>query len=206
MLLLLSVSQLLSQNKANCSLLVFNKENLIESSLDFLHYLYNYYMVYVLLFHAYHVTHCVTSCDMMLWLSVIWLWHFPALPSVLSWLGKMAKSLFIFLFFSFIFLLDLQLQDGVWESITWLCHNVTMVVTVTVWHITKVTWELWERKRIATVVKCISSREISKNSIEFSLSNSEQRDSWLNSGHWTLDTDMCSKSKIKEKEKKKKNK
>jgi len=30
-------------------------------------------------------------------------------------------------FFSFLFLLDLQLQDGVWESITWLCHNVTMV-------------------------------------------------------------------------------
>jgi len=30
---------------------------------------------------------------------------------------------------------------------------------------------------------------MSKNSIEFSLSNSEQRDSWLNSGHRTLDTD-----------------
>jgi len=30
---------------------------------------------------------------------------------------------------------------------------------------------------------------MSENSIEFSLSNSEQRDSWLNSGHWTLDTD-----------------
>ena len=30
---------------------------------------------------------------------------------------------------------------------------------------------------------------MSKNSIEFSLSNSEQRDSWLNSGHQTLDTD-----------------
>jgi len=28
---------------------------------------------------------------------------------------------------------------------------------------------------------------MSENSIEFSLSNSEQRDSWLNSGHWTLD-------------------
>jgi len=39
------------------------------------------------------------------------------------------------------------------------------------------------------VVKCISSREMKENSIEFSLSNSEQRDSWLNSGHWTLDTD-----------------
>jgi len=30
---------------------------------------------------------------------------------------------------------------------------------------------------------------MSENSIEFSLSNSEQRDSWLNSGHQTLDTD-----------------
>ena len=29
---------------------------------------------------------------------------------------------------------------------------------------------------------------MSENSIEFSLSNSEQRDSWLNSGHRTLDT------------------
>ena len=44
-------------------------------------------------------------------------------------------------------------------------------------------------KRIATVVKYISSRELSENSIEFSLSNSEQRDNWLNSGHWTLDAD-----------------
>jgi len=30
---------------------------------------------------------------------------------------------------------------------------------------------------------------MSKNSIKFSLSNSEQRDSWLNSGHWGLDAD-----------------
>jgi len=124
-----------------------------------------------------------------------------------SWLGKTAKSLFIFLFFSFPFFSYLQLQDGAWESITWLCHNVTMVwrmvtngrvtghshsvsqVTVTVCHMTRVTWGPWESKCIAIVVKCISSREMSKNSIEFSLSNSEQRDSWLNSGHWTLDTD-----------------
>jgi len=34
------VSQLLSQNKANCSLLAFDKENSIEFSLDFVHYLY----------------------------------------------------------------------------------------------------------------------------------------------------------------------
>jgi len=30
---------------------------------------------------------------------------------------------------------------------------------------------------------------MSENSIEFSLSNSEQRDSWLNSSHRTLDAD-----------------
>jgi len=30
---------------------------------------------------------------------------------------------------------------------------------------------------------------MSENSIEFSLSNSEQRDSWLNSSHQTLDAD-----------------
>ena len=32
---------------------------------------------------------------------------------------------------------------------------------------------------------------MNENSIEFSLSNSEQRDSWLNSGHRTLDADKC---------------
>ena len=105
-------------------------------------------------------------------------------------------------FFSFLFFSYLQLQDGAWESITWLCHNVTIFfwcdggsqmitsqVTVTVCHMTRVTWGPWESKCIATVVKCISSREMSENSIEFSLLNSEQRDSWLNSSHQTLDTD-----------------
>jgi len=62
-------------------------------------------------------------------------------------------------------------------------------VTVTVCHMTRVTWGPWESKHIATIVKYISSREMSENSIEFSLSNSEQRDSWLNSSHQTLDTD-----------------
>jgi len=33
-----------------------NKKNSIEFSLDFVYYLYNYYMVYALLFHAYYVT------------------------------------------------------------------------------------------------------------------------------------------------------
>ena len=103
---------------------------------------------------------------------------------VVSWLGKTAKSLFIYIFFSFLFLLGLQLQDGVQESIMWLCHNGHIMG-----HMIRVTWGPWESKCIATVVKCISSRELSENSIEFSLSNSEQRDSWLNSSHWTLDAD-----------------
>jgi len=41
--------------KPTASLSVFNKKNLIESSLDFLYYLYNYYMVCALFSHAYHV-------------------------------------------------------------------------------------------------------------------------------------------------------
>jgi len=49
---------------ALCS--AIDKENLIESLLDFLHYLYNYYMVCALLSHTYHVTHHVTSCDVTL--------------------------------------------------------------------------------------------------------------------------------------------
>ena len=75
------------------------------------------------------------------------------------------------------------------------CDLVTMsqlvwqMVTVTEYHITRVIWEPWESKHIATVVKYISSRELSENSIKFSLSNTEQRDSWLNSSHWTLAAD-----------------
>jgi len=41
---------------AFCS--VIDKENLIEFSFNFLHYLYNYYMVYALL-------SCDPSCDVM---------------------------------------------------------------------------------------------------------------------------------------------
>jgi len=70
---------------------------------------------------------------------------------LLSWLGKTPKSLFIFFFFSFLFLffsLDLQLQSGAWMVMSW--------VTVTVCHMTRVTWGPWESKYIATVVKCIS--------------------------------------------------
>jgi len=62
---------------ALCSAL--DKENSIEFSLDFLHYLYNYYMVCALFSHTYHVTHHVTwYCDCVTLVT----WHFPALPSV----------------------------------------------------------------------------------------------------------------------------
>ena len=115
-----------------------------------------------------------------------------SLMGLMSWLGKIAKSLFIFLFFSY-WTYNYKMECGKVS-----CDFVTMSqlvwwmvtdVTVTVCHVTRVAWGPWESKCIAIVVKCISSRELSKNSIEFSLSNSEQRDSWLNSSHWTLDAD-----------------
>jgi len=97
-----------------------------------------------------------------------------------SWLGKTAKSLFIFLFFSFLIgLITIRWSGGkyyVTDGHRWSQSQC-------------VAWGPRESKCIATVVKCISSRELSENSIEFSLSNSEQRDSWLNSGHRTLDAD-----------------
>ena len=49
---------------ALCS--AIDKENSIEFPLDFLYYLYNYYIVCVLLSHTYHVTHHVMSCDVTL--------------------------------------------------------------------------------------------------------------------------------------------
>ena len=52
--------------KPTAPLSAFDKENSMEFSLDFLHYLYNYYMVCALFPHAYHVTHHVTSCDVTL--------------------------------------------------------------------------------------------------------------------------------------------
>jgi len=52
--------------KPTAPLSAFDKENSIEFPLDFLHYLYNYYMVCALFSYAYYVTHHVTSCDVML--------------------------------------------------------------------------------------------------------------------------------------------
>ena len=46
---------------ALCS--AIDKKNSIKFLLDFLYYLYNYYMVCTLLSHACHVTCHVTSCD-----------------------------------------------------------------------------------------------------------------------------------------------
>ena len=59
-------AKLQARIKPTALYLAINKENLIEFPLDFLHYLYNYYMVCALFSHAYHVTHHVTSCDVML--------------------------------------------------------------------------------------------------------------------------------------------
>jgi len=52
--------------KPTAPLSAFDKENSIEFLLDSLHYLYNYYMVCVLLSYAYHVTYHVISCDVTL--------------------------------------------------------------------------------------------------------------------------------------------
>jgi len=59
-------AKLQARIKPTALCLVINKENLIEFLLDFLYYLYNYYMVCALLSHAYHVTHYVMLCDMTL--------------------------------------------------------------------------------------------------------------------------------------------
>ena len=47
--------------KPTALLSAFDKENSIEFSLDFLHYLYNYYIVCALFSHAHHVTNHVIS-------------------------------------------------------------------------------------------------------------------------------------------------
>jgi len=157
------VSQLLSWNKANCSLSAFDREP-DRVPIGFT-------TLYIQLLCGYAP---LSPChDLANWLS-----HY-------------------LYFFSFFFFSYLQLQDGARESIMWLCHNGVTEGhrwschgSRSQWgHMTSVTWGLWESKCIAMVVKCISSREMSENSIEFSLSNFEQRDSWLNSGHRTLDAD-----------------
>ena len=53
--------------KPTAPLSVFDKENSMEFLLDFLYYLYNYYMVCALSSHTHHVTSYVTPCDVTLW-------------------------------------------------------------------------------------------------------------------------------------------
>ena len=55
--------------KPTAPLSAFDKENSIEFLLNSLYYLYNYYMVYALPSHAYHVIYHVTPCDVTEWLS-----------------------------------------------------------------------------------------------------------------------------------------
>jgi len=50
--------------KPTAPLSVFDKENLMELLLDFLYYLYNYYIVCALSSCAYYVTSHVIPCDM----------------------------------------------------------------------------------------------------------------------------------------------
>ena len=68
--------------KPTAPLSAFDKENSIEFLLDFLHYLYNYYIVCALFSHAYHVMWCCDflSCDPDYVTLVTW--HFSTLPSV----------------------------------------------------------------------------------------------------------------------------
>ena len=57
----ISVSQLLSWNKANCSLSAFDKENSIEFLLDLLHYIQITIVAMLLIFHSLYVTCQLTS-------------------------------------------------------------------------------------------------------------------------------------------------
>ena len=69
------VSQLLSWNKANCSLSAFDKENSIEFLLDLLYYIYNYYCGYAS-YLSWSLSYLSTNffaicCDCDLWLHVM---------------------------------------------------------------------------------------------------------------------------------------
>ena len=83
----LSVSQLLSWNKANCSLSVFDKENSMESPLDLLYYIYNYYCGYAPCLPQsscpsadFFVICCDCDCDH----SVTVMWCFPCSTLVIK--------------------------------------------------------------------------------------------------------------------------
>jgi len=73
---------------------VIDKENSIEFLLDFLYYLYNYYMVCALLFHTYHVTYYVMwHCDFCYVTVTIWhMWHDTFLHSFLCSKSKIKEK------------------------------------------------------------------------------------------------------------------
>ena len=56
--------------KPTAPLSAFDKENLMEFSLDFLYYLYNYYMVCALSSHTHHVTSHVIPYDTLFHVTV----------------------------------------------------------------------------------------------------------------------------------------
>jgi len=96
--------------------------------------------------------------------------------SILSWLGKTAKSLFIFLFFFFPFLLSWTYYT---EGSTGKCYVTSVTITVT-WQEVTASHYMMSHDRHGKEVhrpcsSCISSVEKSnKNSIEFSLSNTDK--------------------------------
>jgi len=111
-----------------------------------------------------------------------WLYNWKLTPMICS-CHDLAKRLSHYLyFFSFLFFsywtYNYKMEhrkvscDFIIMS-QWVWWMVTVIVTVC--HMTRVIWGPWESKHIATVVKHISSRELSKNSIEFSLLIAEQR-------------------------------
>jgi len=78
MLKLCKEAKLQARIKPTALCLATDKENSIGFPLDFLHYLYNYYMVCALFSHTYHVTHHVTSmwCDAVPFCHVtVTMWH-----------------------------------------------------------------------------------------------------------------------------------
>jgi len=61
----------LAWDNLDALLIQVDKENLMEFLLDFLHYLYNYYMVCALFSHIHHITHHVTLYDITLSLPIM---------------------------------------------------------------------------------------------------------------------------------------
>ena len=58
-------AKLQARIKPTALCLAIDKKNSIKFLLDFLHYLYNYYMVCALFSHAYYMTHVMWHCDIL---------------------------------------------------------------------------------------------------------------------------------------------